>query len=239
MRGIIIFLLGLLSFGTLRADTYTIAFDPTWYPLTLYNRGPDLTLYVTKLTHEISEIQKANFQLLQSDPFTLMVGLERGRYMGVYSSLEPTVQNLDLYDFSDPLLTLGPVLIVRKGALERSLNGFGAARVGIFSEDNSILIAQRYPLLFITTYSSIPDALASLAQGDEDALLMPYLAAEPLVRNFYSEELVIPGDALGPTAIRLVTIKGQNRSMLQLFGRGLKAVKKESSFSSTDFLLSN
>lgn len=204
----------------------TIGRDPNWSSLHLGQMAVNITALSTALVQEIAKEEKIPLQVLDTDWIQLYEGLENNSFGGVFSSLPLNLITHSEYDFSEPFLLLGPVLVVRNGSSATSLNDLHGGIVGINQFDNSVLIVQEHPSIIIRLYQNMSAALSDLTNGLLDGVLLPNLEAHSLIPNQFAGSLKIVTPPLNNEGIRIVTLKGQNKSLIDYFNNGLsKAIQ--------------
>lgn len=208
---------------------YSIGRDSTWFPLDFGVQTADINAFVNTLVLEIEKEEKVPYRIVDTDWIILMEGLEQDLYAGVFSSLSPTPENQNILTFSEPFLKIGPVLIVRTESQETSLNQMKGKIIGMSQFDESVLIAQQYPVI-IKLYQEMPAALEDLVQGRIDGLLMTALDAAPFISNIYHESLKIISPPLTDKGLRLITIKGKHESLQERFKKGLENLRKSGKY---------
>lgn len=212
--------------ATAFGETFLIGRDPTWYKTATAGKESYINGFLNALCLEAGKVEKVTFQIIDTDPLSLFEGLSEGKYEGVFSSLPIDVQSEELYNFSLPILLLGPVLVVPTASKVDALTDLKGHTIGISAFDNSVFLAQTVPSLTITTYESMPQALADLAAGKTDAVLLSYLEAHSLVTSLYKDTLRIATTPLTNDAIRIVTLKTDPHPLLTYFNRALRKLKK-------------
>lgn len=227
MKYILIFFLFSLSLAgcgkkTLDYGPYSIGRDQSWYPLTLDHRVPNLNAFTNALVQDIAKSEGIPLQIVDISWGHLFQSLEDGEVGGIFTSLSPNLITSEKYIFSDPFLSLGPVLIVPIDSEATSLKDLGDKVVGVYQFDESVLVAQKYPAIFIQLYQSMPVALERLAAGELDGVLMPILNAQDLVSTLFPKTLKIVTHPLNQKAIRLIASKESNNSLIKNFNRGLE-----------------
>lgn len=210
--------------------SYSIGRDQTWFPLLLSSKQPNLNAFTNALVQEIAKSTKLPMQIVDFSWSQLIYALEQEQVAGVLTSLSPDVITQDRFSFSTPFLYLGPVLVVPEASKAESVADLNGAIIGVYQYDQSVFVASRYPSLLIQMYQSIPLALASLAAGELDALLVPNLEAQNLVPSLYPNELKIVTEPLTTEGLRLITLKNKNKNLLEAFNKGLRSLEDKSCY---------
>ncbi len=210
--------------------THTIGRDSTWFPLQLESKAAHLTAFTTALVQEITRETHYPMDIVSVDWAQLFQNLDEGLVGGIFSSLTPGLLSEKKYAFSDPIVALGPVLIVPAASKTTSLLNLSGKLVAVYQYDESILVAQKYPSIIIELYQSIPAILEDLNAGVVDAVLMPVLEAKSLVNHVYAGQLQIVSEPLSTKAIRLITCKKKHRSLMRHFNKGLQKTRENGTY---------
>lgn len=210
---------------------YSIGRDDTWFPLELGPRSALLTAFTDALVQEIASTEGVPLQIVDIPWGQLFEALDNEIVAGVFSTLCPNKITLEKFNFSSPILLLGPVLVVRSDSTITSLADLNDEKIVAVNQfDESVLVAQRYPLLFIELYSNESEVLTKLAKNEIDGVLMPVLDAERLLPALYPGQLKIVTQPLNNKALRLITLKNSHRSLMTNFNRGLKKALQSSRY---------
>lgn len=209
---------------------YAIGRDETWYPLQLGTQGENLTAFSTAVVQEIAKSEQIPLQLLNISWGQLLDALNKGEVGGVLTSLKPDTVSTHEYVFSNPLISLGPVLIVPKTSEATKLEDMNDKIVGVYQFDQSVLLVQQYPAIVIKSYQNKPSALEELVEGKIDGVLMSILDAQALVPYIFPDQLKIVTPPLDDAGIRLITLKDRHSSLTKYFNRGLKKMHTSGSY---------
>lgn len=224
------FLVALLIVGCTashKGKPFTIGRDPTWFPLQLDQLALNVTAFSTALTQDIARTAKVPIDIINIDWYQLLEGLQKKTYDGIFSSLDPNDITRGQYDFSEPFLSLGPVLVVRSTSSATSLNDLRGGIVGVNQFDNSVLIVQKNPTIIIRPYERMAMALTDLVDGALDGVVLSTLEAHILVPTQFSQSLKIVTPPLSDQGLRLLTLKGQNELLIERFNKGLAKARKK------------
>lgn len=205
---------------------YVVAKDPAW--LAIHDTpilGP-LNTFLTALMLEIAKKEKFKVNLVDISEFELYQGLEGEDFQAIFSTLSPDDTTAELYDFSLPILAIGPVLIVRNDDPAVQLDDLKGKILGVPVYGASIYLAQKVPNVVIKEYVKLPQALEDLQQEKIDGVLMGTLLASSLVNKYQGLKIATP--PLTNEAIRLLVLKGKNQKLLQEVNQNLERLSKES-----------
>ncbi|MBQ8498614.1 transporter substrate-binding domain-containing protein [Chlamydia sp.] len=196
--------------------------DTTWFPqqFGIYTAG--INAFVNDLVSEINYKEGLNISLVNQDWVHLFENLDDKKTSGAFTSVSPSIEMLAKYQFSDPILLTGPVLVVSENSPYQSLQDLEGKLIGVYKFDASVLIAQNVPNAVINSYQHIPIALESLSTQRYDALLVPVIEATALVETAYKGRLRIASAPLNEEGLRLVVLRGGGAdALLEGFNVGL------------------
>lgn len=198
-----------------KSPFYTIAKDPTWQPLNFEQNQGMINTSLSILLLRIAKEKNFRVHLLDVSSIQLLFGLEKNEYDAVLTTLTPdTISNIH-FDFSKPLFSLGPVLIVSKDSQITNIKELAGKIIGISPFDNSILIAQQVPESIIRMFTLMPEALDALEKRELDGVLMGAIPAKQLTESLYKGRLKIVSGPLNQEAIRMIVLKGKNQELLE------------------------
>ena len=208
----------------------TVAIDPSWYPLEFGERTNNINAFSTELLTEIGKIEKIPFVKLTVNWDTLLEGLKKGSYEAILTSMPPYIFNEKLFDFSDIYLPLGPVLVVPVASSIRSLQDLDGKEIAVIGGSSSAFLLEPIPGVLIRDYSSVPQALNSLASGSIDGALIDILSAVAYCNDLYQGQFKIVTPPLTDEGLRLVTLRGGAPGLIVGFNAGLQRLKKSGSY---------
>lgn len=212
------------------SEAHTLGRDDSWFPLQLESKTAPLTAFTTALVQEIARVTHYPLEIVNVEWAQLFQNLEEGHVAGIFSSLPPGLLSEKKYTFSDPIVHLGPVLIVPATSKSTSLLDLSGRVVAVYQYDESILVAQEFPSIITELYQSMPTILEDLRAGVIDAVLMPALEARSLVSHTFSGQLQIVSEPLNNKAIRLITCKTSPRSLMSHFNKGLQKTRANGTY---------
>jgi polar amino acid transport system substrate-binding protein len=221
------FILG--SCGGERED-YRIARDPTWFPLNFIGRETNVLAFSDGVITEVAEVEGFKVSLYPSGWVTLQELLIKGRVEGIMTTIPPTPHFRQLYDFSDVYLYVGPVLVVPASAAVKSLDDMKGKMVGVLSGSAAMVVAARISHVVIVDYMSMPMALAAMAEGELDGVIMERLPALAYVRDLYHGVLKVATPPLTDEGLRLVVVQSRNYDLIDKFNRGLQKIIEDGTY---------
>lgn len=219
-----IFGLFLCSCGAFSEKPFRIGIDPYWFPIDFGNQQGDINAYIEELLQTISRKEQIDFKIIDANWDSIYDDLEKGVYQGIISSLTPLPKNETRFSFSEPLLKIGPVLVLKKDNSATSLNELSGRTILIVEGSSAKNILQQYPDVIVRTTSSIPDALNQIEEDSVTGAVIEAVYAESFMRGQYVDSLQIVGEPLSGEALRLITLK--NSLLMRRFSKGLASLKE-------------
>ena len=206
---------------------YRIGIDPTWYPLSLPAREASILGYSKDLLQALAVMEKAPYTLVETTSENVLFDLKKGKYKGIFSSMQPYSFLQDTYDFSQPFLLTGPVLVVAADTSDSSPKHFKDKILSLPEETTDAMIVEKYPGAIIRFYSSIPDVLLALEAKEIDGAIVDVLTAEAYCADIYYGKLKVATEPLTDEGLRLITLHNQGQELQEAFSDGLAKLKKE------------
>ena len=209
---------------------YKVALDPLWESLNLPGREIALRAFSVELIEEIGKIENVNISVYDKSWNDLIPALQHKDFNGILSNMEPYIFHEKTYDFSEPYLALGPVLVVPVGKKVESLNDLKGQEIAVLKGSSGALILQNYSGILQRDYDSVPQALNAVIAGAVDGAVVDTLSAYSYCTNLYQGQLQIALSPLNQEALRLVTLHKQSPHLIEVFNRGLKTLKKNGTY---------
>lgn len=211
-------------------EVYRIAIDETWYPLQLYEKEEDITIFSKEIALVIAAQEHYSIQILQVDTDNLFTGLDKGEYEGVLSSSIPNEENSENYILSNSYYLTGPVLVVSTSSDVKSLKNLKGKTVGILagSEQIRLLYANNYLNFVLYDYKNRFQLVNDVSSNVIDGMLLDLIPAyEYTTSSLYRGQLKIVSPPLTNEGLCLIAIKNpESIKLIDRFNEGLKAIKK-------------
>ncbi len=160
---------------------------------------------------------------------TLLQGLNEGKYDIVLTSIPPYNFNQAKYDFTENFLSLGPVLITPANANYTDLAHMNGELVGVITGDPAVLVVEKYPEVIIRNYTTLPEVLDAVANGEIEAAVLDRLPASNYVQDLYAGKLKIASTPMNEVGLHAVSLKGKSPRLIRLFNSSIEQMKKKKS----------
>ena len=212
--------------------SYRVARDPTWYPLNFMGKGDNVLAFSDELLNQMAYIEGFNVDILQDGWDNIIFDLSKGHYDAILTSLEPTEQYRARYSFSDVYLHVGDVIVVRADSPVLTLQDLEGKILAVKNQSLSLLTLEEFPDVVTEKYHNTANVLESLEAGVYDGVVMGILPAYAFTENIYKGRLRVCDMMLTKTGLRLMTLKGKNKELIQSFNTGLNSIKKSGGYDS-------
>lgn len=227
-------LIPLLLFGSCGTNSsqkeYTIAIDPSWYPLNLMGREKQLHGFTIDLLQEIAAYKKITIFKVRENWDNLIPHLQQEKYDAILSSLQPYLFYEKQYDFSSPFLLIGPVLVVPENSSLTSLDKCAGKEIAILDGSKDALILEKYPQIIIRNYYTLAEIFRDILSGALDGALVDTLVAQAYCQDLYRGQLKIATAPLTNAGLRLITLHKMNSPLPALFDEGLQELQKSGKY---------
>lgn len=209
---------------------YSIARDPSWYPLNLMGKDKNILAFTDDLLVSVAQDQGFNITFLSSGPENLEGDLLREEYDAIMTAMGPSPARNRFFTFSEPYFITGPVLVVPVGSGIEALSDMHDKRVGVKTTAVVIFSEDAYPAIVLQTYATHIQALEALMRDEIDGLIMDLLPAYTLTEGLYRGSLEVVGQPLTSDGLRLVARKGVDDELIKAFNAGLAELKETNGY---------
>jgi polar amino acid transport system substrate-binding protein len=216
-----------LVYAQAKVRTVTIATDATWPPMEMVDKNKAIVGFDIDFMNAVAK--EAGFKAVYKNTAWdgIFGGLEAGKYDAIVSSVTITDERKKQYDFSDPYITVGQILVVPKAAKNvKTLADLKGKKVGAQIGTTGSFEVKKIEGLELKTYDEIGLAFEDMAAGR----LAGVVCDEPTAANFalqraeYKAKLQIVGEPFTKEFYGVVVKKG-NKELLDLINKGIRAVQ--------------
>lgn len=210
----------------------SIAMDPSWYPLDLEGKGIYVMGFLDQLFKEMSKVTGVTYQFRHLSWDNVVDVLKNGTYPAILSPIPPNVEQRLEFDFSELILSTGPVLIVKNDSKIEKISDFREAYIGCLQYSSEDLYIQTQSNVLPYYYPSPAAALFGLSTGQVDGVMIGVVPAVSYIKDLYDGFLKIVGQPIGNSGIRLLTKKGENQQLIQSINQALQIEKQQKNYQS-------
>ncbi len=209
---------------------WSIALDPSWYPMNLMGRDKQVLGFTTELLQEMGAMQKIKVIRVQDNWDNLIPNLQKEKYDAILSSMQPYVFYEKQYDFSHPFLLTGPVLVVRVDSPATNLEKLSGKEVAVITGSSDALLVEKVPGIIIRNYESIPDAFNAMIAGHVDGAVVDNLPAYAYCQDLYQRQLKVVGAPLTDQGLRMITLHDHAPQLIEAFNTAIDKLKKNGKY---------
>jgi polar amino acid transport system substrate-binding protein len=216
-----------LVHGQGKMRTVTIATDATWPPMEMVNKDKAIVGFDIDFMNAVAK--EAGFKAVYKNTAWdgIFGGLEGGKYDAIVSSVTITDERKKQYDFSDPYITVGQILVVPKAVKDvKVLADLKGKKVGAQIGTTGAFEVKKVEGVELKTYDEIGLAFEDMAAGR----LSGVVCDEPTAANFalqraeYKDKFKIVGEPF-TTEFYGVVVKKGNKELVDLINKGIRAVQ--------------
>ncbi|MFB3817700.1 MAG: basic amino acid ABC transporter substrate-binding protein [Candidatus Methylomirabilales bacterium] len=204
----------------------SVATDATWPPMEMVDASKNIVGFDIDFLTAVAK--EAGFTPVFKNTAWdgIFAGLAAGRYDMIASSVTITDERKKQYDFSDPYINVGQILVVPKTEAGKALADLKGKRVGAQIGTTGAMEVKKIAGVELKTYDEIGLAFEDMAAGRLGGVVCdePTAAHYALQRPEYKEKFKIVGDTFTQESYGFVVKKG-NRQLVELLNKGIKAVK--------------
>jgi polar amino acid transport system substrate-binding protein len=207
--------------------TVTFATDATWPPMEMVDASKKVVGFEIDLMNEIAK--EAGFTPVYKNTAWdgIFAGLAAGKYDAVLSSVTITEERKKQFDFSDPYISVGQILVVPKTEAKASrIADLKGKKVGAQIGTTGAFEVKKVAGVELKTYDEVGLAFEDMAAGRIFGVVCdePTAAHYALQRAEYKAKFKIVGTSFTKEAYGVAVQKG-NKDLIALLNKGIKAVK--------------
>ena len=210
-----------------KKTTITVATDATWPPMEMVNENKEIVGYDIDFFRAVAEEGGFNVEFKNVAWDGIFAGIATGKYDAIISSVTITDERKKKFDFSDPYINAGQILVVPK-ELENvaTLADLKGKKVGAQIGTTATFEIKKVEGLELKGYDEIGLAFEDMAAGRISGVVCdtPVAADYALQRQEYKERFKIVGQPFTEEYYGIVVRKG-NKKVLDMINKGIAAVK--------------
>ena len=207
--------------------TITVATDATWPPMEMVDTGNNIVGFDIDFMNAVAK--EGGFQVVYANTAWdgIFGGLGAGKYDAIISSVTITEERKKLYDFSEPYINVGQILVVPRTMKNvKGLADLKGKKVGAQIGTTGAFEIKKVEGVELKTYDEIGLAFEDMTAGRISGVVCdePTAANFALQRAQYKEKFQIVGEPFTQESYGVVVKKG-DKELLILLNKGIKAVK--------------
>ncbi len=212
-----------------KGRTITVATDATWPPMEMVDTNKNIVGFDIDFMKAVAK--EADFEVVFKNTAWdgIFGGLEAGKYDVIISSVTITEERKKQYDFSEPYITIGQILVVPKTVKNvKVLSDMKGKKVGAQIGTTGAFEVKKVTGVELKSYDEVGLAFEDMAAGRINGVVCdePTAANYALQRAEYKEKFQIVGETFTKESYGIVVKKG-NKELLDLLNKGIGAVKSK------------
>jgi polar amino acid transport system substrate-binding protein len=222
----IIVLFAFLFAGCKNSNKLVIATDATYPPMEIVNDNKEIVGFDIDLFNEIAKAGGFQVEFKNTSWDGIFAGLSAGNYDAIISSVTITDERKKTIDFSDPYVTVGQVIILKKEVEGiTTLDQMKGKTVGAQINTTGDMEVKKIPEIISKSYDENGLAIEDLINGRIDGVVcdLPTAANYVLQNDKYKDKLKIAGEPFTQEFYGIAVKKG-NKKVLDKINAGLKKV---------------
>lgn len=209
---------------------YLIGIDPSWYPVELMGREKNVQGFSLELLGEIAKVQNINISTLAVSWDNILPKLQNKDVDAILSSMRPYTFLENVYDFSEPFLLTGPVLVMPFDSSINSIAGLNGKEIAVIRDSSAVEILEKNPEVLIRVYDTVPQALNDIVANVIDGAVINGLIAEGYTLDLYQKKLKVVTPPLDDEGLRLISLHNNASHLIKVFNAGLSELKKSGKY---------
>ena len=210
-----------------------IATDATFPPMEFVDDAKDIVGFDIDLMNAIAAKMGLDVEFKNTAWDGIFAGLESGSYDAILSAVTITDERKAKYDFSDPYINAGQVVVVLAGEMGiQGADDLSGKTAGTQIGTTGSFAVQKIDGATLKEYDTIDMAVLDLLAGNIDAVVVdtPVAADYVVASDQFKGKLKIVGEPFTDEHYGLVVAKGKSGELVAAFNQGLKAVKADGTY---------
>ncbi len=209
-----------------QSQKIVVATDATWPPMEYVDENKEIVGFDIDLMNAIAKEAGLEVEYRNVAWDGIFAGLAAGEYDAVISSVTITDERKEQYDFSEPYINAGQIVVVQAGSDITGPDALSGRTVGAQISTTGAFAVQEMEGVTLKEYDEIGLAFEDLVAGRIDAVVCdtPVAADFALQREEYKAKLKIVGDSFTEEYYGILVQKG-NADLLAKINEGLAAVQ--------------
>lgn len=233
-----VILAAVVAFGTLScqdskpAETakkkLVFATDATWPPMEFVNDKNETVGFDIDMVRAIALAAgfDVEFKVVSWDG--IFVGLENGQYDAIVSSVTISDERKLKYDFTEPYVQAGQILLVPVAAPDDlEITALAGKTVGAQISTAGAIEVQKHPEINLKEYTEVGLAIQDMVNGNLDGVVLdsPVAIDYALQNPNFKDKVKTVGQLITAEDLGMVVRKGDTAT-LELISKGLSAIRE-------------
>lgn len=209
------------------ARKIVVATDATWPPMEMVDANKHIVGFDIDFMNAVAKEAGLSVTYKNTAWDGIFAGLASGQYDAIISSVTITDERKKNFDFSDPYINIGQIIVVPKtDRTTRKLADLKGKKAGAQIGTTGAFEIKKNAGVELKTYDEIGLAFEDMAAGRIMAVVCdePTAAHYALQKQEYKAKFKIVGEPFTHEGYG-ITVKKGNQELVALFNKGIKAVR--------------
>ncbi len=199
----------------------SIGIDPSFTMSPVGNKQGQVNAFTNELLEEIFKDTRFNIKYVQLSYDNLVDHVDSCGVDFIVSSLPQTLENRDTFNYTSMFLSLGEVFVTRHGASTLDYRNFTGKLIAIENQPSLLTLFSNYPMINLTYYNHIPQALEDIVTMKTDGALIPYISLSSHLSPEYRRLLKVNPSKLTSRGLYLLSLNDRCNLVKHTFNKRL------------------
>ena len=223
-------MLFLPSCGSKSSTGYTVAIDPSFFPLNIQGKEGKVYVFMHDLLSTIADVEGIQIKKVNVAWDQVLSSVREGNVDGAVTMLMPYSFNKENYSFSHRVLHTGPSLIVPKSSKVKGIPDLDKGVLYVPDNTQRQFVMSDAPDVSTRVYEFVPQVLDRILREDGSGALVETVQAISYVNDLYGDTLKIAKGPIGDEGLRVITKKGENAALIDAINSGLEKLKLDGTY---------
>ena len=199
----------------------SIGIDPTFVMSPIGNKQASVYAFTNELLEVIFQNTPFNIRYVTLSYDNMVDHVDNCKVDFIVSSLSQTLENREQFNYTSMFLSLGDVFVTRLGASSLDYRNFTGKLIAIEDEPFLLTLFSGYPMINLTYYNYIPQALEDIVTMKIDGAIIPYILLSSHLSPEYRSLLKINPTKLTSRGLYLLSLNDRCNVVKQTFNKKL------------------
>ncbi|GFO63559.1 basic amino acid ABC transporter substrate-binding protein [Geomonas paludis] len=206
----------------------TVASDATWPPMEFVDANKKIVGFDIDFMTAVAKEAGLQVTFKNTAWDGIFAGVEAGQYDAIISSVTITPERQAKYDFTNPYVQIGQILVVPKAEKGTKIADLKGKKVGAQIGTTGAMEVKKVAGVELKTYDEVGLAFEDMAAGRIAGVVCdePTAITYALQKKEYSSKFKIVGKSFTKEAYGIVVKKG-NKDLVAQLNKGIAAVQKK------------
>ena len=199
----------------------SIGIDPTFTMSPVGNKQGQVFAFTNELLEEVFKDTRFSINYIQLSYNNMVDHIDDCKVDFIVSSLPQTLEDKDIFNYTSMFLSLGEVFVTRNGASTLDYRNFTGKLIAIENQPSLLTLFTNYPMINLTYYNFIPQALEDIVTMKIDGAMIPYISLASCLSPDYRQLLKINPTKLTSRGLYLLSMNNSCNLVKKVFNKRL------------------